>query len=798
MSTDATQFAPAEQYDTYEQYAPESPFEQRYDFAAESPAATEADVWETAALESPFISQYGDGSTEASYEEASFRELLFDLYDTEMDRFLGELVQEAAAAAAEQANAMGETASESVTEQFLDNWIEPVREHAERMLDGISESLAQVDAASLTESQLDEVFQQFEPEGTGLEQYFEGFLKSLWNKAKKIASGAIDLAKKGAFKVISMIPGLSGLINRLKALVAPLLKRVLKMAMDQLPPRLRPIAVQLARKIVPGFQGEEEESLEGQAAVPDVATLQRELDETVASLLFARDENEQEAVLAEQLYQGERADEGVPISAYQEAREQFVDSLERGQDPREALEQFLPVLAALMPVAKTVIGIIGRPRVVGFLAGYLAKLIERYIGADASKQLSQAVVDAGLRMIGLEVAGESDLRQLAPNVIAGTVEDTMRRVAQLDETTLENPHLLEAAVNEAFHEAAAENFPSSELIPDLHEAAQVRGVWVSLPLRGRRKYYKKYTQVFDVELTPQLAGSVRTFGGKTLASYLKDKLGITGPVRARVHLYQALPGGWPSRIARFERIGGGGRGSWMQLHPLTPEAAAALLQHPRLGRAVPGRYLTSRMRPAVGQRFYYLQIEGARPAQVRRSSEVNLTLDFPGDEVRAFVYLSEADAQDIAAKVRRRELTAVITLAKRVYAAGVETALGGDLQRHVKIRHEALDQEEFLGGALKRLAQVVLDHLKARVVEWLGKAVGDYFQSRGAEFIAAAEDPADGVTIVVTIKSPPGFPFVRKLLKGEFVSPVELANPAALFKGSPTYAVKTVPGFRFD
>ena len=798
MSTDATQFSPAEEYETYEQqWAPESPFEQRYDFTADAPAEAESNLWETATLESPFISQYGDGSTEASLEEESFRELLFNLYDTEMDRFLDELVQEAAAAAAEQANAMGETASQAVTEQFLNNWVEPVRDHAEQMLDGISESLAQVDPASLTETQLDEVFEQFEPEGTGLEQYFEGFLKGLWNKAKKIASGAIDLAKKGAFTALSMIPGVSGLINRLKSLVAPLLQRVLNMAMDKLPPSLRPIAVQLARKIVPGYTGEEE-SLDGQPAVPDVTTLQRELDETVTTLFFAGGENEQEAVLAEQLYQGERADEGVPISAYQEAREQFVDSLEQGQDPREALEQFLPVLAAIMPVAKTVIGIIGRPRVVGFLAGYLAKLIERYVGADAARQLSQAVVDTGLRMIGLEVAGEADMRRLAPNVIAGTIEDTMRRVAQFDETTLENPHLLEAAVNEAFQEAAAENFPSSELVPDLHEAAHVRGAWVAMPLKGRRKYYKKYTQVFDVEITPQLAESVRTFGGKTLASYLKDKLGITGAVRARVHLYQTLPGGWPSRIARFERIGGGGRGSWMQLHPLTPEAAATLLQHPRLGRAVPGAYLTSRMRPAVGQRFYYLEIAGARAAQTRRSSEVNLTLDFPGDEVRTFIYLSEADAQEIAAKVRRRELTSVITLAKRVYAAGVDTALGGDLQRHVKIRHEALDQEEFLGGALKRLAQVVLDQLKARVTEWLGKAVGDYFQSRGAEFVAAAEDPADGVTILVTIKSPPGFPFVRKLLKGEFVNPMDLANPAALFKGSPAFAVTTVPGFRFD
>ena len=50
------------------------------------------------------------------------------------------------------------------------------------------------------------------------------------------------------------------------------------------------------------------------------------------------------------------------------------------------------------------------------------------------------------------------MQQLAPQAIASAVEDTVRRLGELDEATLENPTLLEAAVTEAFHEAAAENF----------------------------------------------------------------------------------------------------------------------------------------------------------------------------------------------------------------------------------------------------------------------------------------------------------------------------------------------------
>ena len=74
-----------------------------------------------------------------------------------------------------------------------------------------------------------------------------------------------------------------------------------------------------------------------------------------------------------------------------------------------------------------------------------------------------------------------------------------------------------------------------------------------MPLGRRRKYYKKYTQVFDVEITPQIADALKTFGGTTLSAFLKDQLGVTPPVRARVHLYQAIPGTTLRRIAQLEQ-----------------------------------------------------------------------------------------------------------------------------------------------------------------------------------------------------------------------------------------------------
>ena len=214
----------------------------------------------------------------------------------------------------------------------------------------------------------------------------------------------------------------------------------------------------------------------------------------------------------------------------------------------------------------------------------------------------------------------------------------------------EEPALLEAAVTDAFHAAAAENFPPQVLVPELHEAS-VPATWVAMPRGRRRKHYKKYTRVFDVEITPQVAESMATFGGARLAAVLKDQLGVVPPVRARVHLYQAIAGTTLRRIAALERtVPGLGKGAGAaQLHPLTVEAAGTLLQQPKLGRNVPGTYVSSRGAVAVGQRFYYLEIAGARPITVatgagapavRRTSDVNVTLDFPKDEFRVFVYFS--------------------------------------------------------------------------------------------------------------------------------------------------------------
>ncbi len=799
MSTTETESATS-------QYVPFTPFQESYAFEAEPATSRLLERADTGPIASPFVSEYGGVVTETP-EASELQELLSELYDQEFDETLSDLAHEAWEAVTQRTEPFGEAGMGESEEQFLQEWSRPARQAAEAMLENISQAAAEHDLASMNEAEIDRFFETFEPRETGLEQHFENFLGGLWNKVKSIAKKAVSVVGKG----LTMIPGISGLIGKLKALVKPLLDRVLRTAIDKLPPTLQPYARQLAQRVL-GTSGEsEDEQFAAAPSAPDISAVQQQFDLEAATMMFAPDELEQELVVGEATAESER-DPGPAVAQLHEARARFVDQLESGADPEQAMEQFLPAIMAVLPIARTVIGLIGRGRVIETLAGFLTSFVSQYVPREAATKLSSAIVDAGMRMLSLETPGEVEEpgSRVAYEAIAQSVEDTVRRVSELDEAVFEEPELFEAAVTEAFHEAAAENFPPQVIVPELHEAS-LHATWVAMPRRGPRKYYKKYTHVFDVEITPQIADTLTTFRGAKLGAFLKDQLGVTPPVRARVHLYQAIAGTTLRRIARFERgVPGLGSGPHrgVLFQPLTVQAAGTLLQHPKLGRDVAGAFRSTRHVVSIGQRFYYLEIAGAHPVTVaaargaqgavRRTSDVNVALDFRKDEFRVCVYLSEADAQEIAAKIRSRDLTSVLVLAKKVYEAGVQVALGGDIRRHVKVLSELPTQEQLFGVGLKQLTAEVRDRVTKAVAAWVGQALAEYLKAGAGEFVTATEDPADGVTMVVHIVNPPGAPLVRRLLKGEGIDAGALKDVGSLFKGKPQLSVNTVPGFRFE
>jgi hypothetical protein len=238
------------------------------------------------------------------------------------------------------------------------------------------------------------------------------------------------------------------------------------MAIGKLPEAVRPAAQQLAdrlfnRKPKSAPADASAASGAGDATAPEgagsgaqdsagasVTEIQQEFDQQIANLFLASDEVEMELEVARA-----RSDErGAATPVYAEldqARERFIQELEQLRDGEEAGPQIQNFVQAIIPALRLGIKLIGRGKVVNFLANLLAKLIAKLIGPAAAPALSKAIVDIGLRMMTLEVSPQDESRAAA-SAVAATVEETVRRVSALPDYVLDNQELLEGFALEAF------------------------------------------------------------------------------------------------------------------------------------------------------------------------------------------------------------------------------------------------------------------------------------------------------------------------------------------------------------
>ncbi|HSJ97395.1 MAG TPA: hypothetical protein VLC53_09995, partial [Myxococcota bacterium] len=575
----------------------------------------------------------------------------------------------------------------------------------------------------------------------------------------------------------------------------------------KLPVALQPVARKLAERL-PFLKEHEEAAAPPASPSPEseVAAIQLEFDRQVANLVFAHDETEQQLELAEALAEAPAGD-AYPAAELDEARARFVERLERlqeGEDPSPHIQQYV---RAILGALKIGINVVGRTRVVNFLAGLLAKLIRRFVGPKFAPPLSKAIVDAGLRLIQLEATAEDESRAAA-SAVAATVEETVRKVAALPGYVLESQEMLEGFALEAFEQAAAANLPpvlpeqTYRSRPDLAQARRLRGTWILMP-RGRRKRYKKFSRRLPVRIVPHALAKVESFEGVPLSEFLEEQLGVEPgeEVEALVHLYEALPGTRLPELARLEEHtpGLGEAEGYRQLHPLTEEAAGVLLGEVELGRDPVSAELDA---SGAGQRLYYLEVPGRKPlaapgapgrAPLRRPTQLRLVLDFPKNELRLYFFLSEIRAQSVAVKLRQQgHVGSVVAHLRGYIARGLRTALSGAFGR-MRILHEAVTPDQWT-GALRRLPAFLHNAFLGRVQEWALKALAEHLKKDASLFIKCAEDTADGVTVALTFANPPGLEQLRKVLRGDPLSIASLRLPA----GSPTASVRFAPGFLRD
>jgi hypothetical protein len=690
-------------------------------------------------------------------------------------------------------------------ERYADSQLSAVRFEAQQYLEALEVGLTGKDIESFTDEQLDEALDRLDPQTGELTPAGEEFIGALVRKAKKVVKFVANTAKtvgKAVGKVAGVVLG--PILKKLKGLINPLLKRVLSIAIGRLPAPLQPAARALAARLT--SEAYEDEAIYEGASTPanltDVEALAESFDAALAEAITGESMDEFVGESGE-----DREDEGADgreLERLAEARGVLIDRLRGAGDDEDlapAVEQFVPALLGALRIG---INLVGRPKVVRFLAGYLGQLIRKWVGPNLSGPLSNAIVDTGLRLVMLEAEGdarETRVDEAAPIALATVVEDTVRRLAESEDYILENEELMQLATANAFGQAVASHFPQRFVRPALRQAPSIGGTFVARRPRSVRAY-RKYSRTPEVELTAQIADTLPTFGGTTVGAVLRAA-GATFPIRARMHIYQATVGTALPRMIRADRANGGGRGRGVasQVHPLTPNAAGLLLREPRLGVAIGPAFLRTRNRIAVGQRFYLLEpigaagalalSGGASAAAARLSpSRAWTVVNLRRSKITVGLYLSEADAQAAAEGIRQgRGGTALLQALTTVYRSASQPgaeSLNGQLRI---VREDSEDHEEFApaGPALPPATTALL---RKRLDAWVLPALATWARDNGEAFARAAAHPDPGVTLRIRLSGVPG---LGTLAQGAGMAGAAAANA---LRGTPTIAISVTSGRR--
>ncbi len=217
----------ASQGDTYDDRQCSSAFLDVQSFVREEPEAPPA-ARSGAPAWSPFLSVYesdeGENPADEPVREA-YSTLVNDLYDEEFDESLFELLTSARGLHQDHL-ASGHSLADA--DRIVTQHFSQLMRESESMLDAMARELGSRDAVTL-DREMDLFAERYAP-ASALEPEFQDFLGKL---VKKIGKGVRSVAKT-AVKGIATL-GLGPILNRIKALVRPLLNKVLQKAIGRLP-----------------------------------------------------------------------------------------------------------------------------------------------------------------------------------------------------------------------------------------------------------------------------------------------------------------------------------------------------------------------------------------------------------------------------------------------------------------------------------------------------------------------------------------------------------------------------------
>lgn len=714
-------------------------------------------------------------------QDDEFGETLYELIGELTSKFEGIIENESV----NQPNYRGEML------RRLEMYVDPLIKATESMLETMAQGAEQTDLRTMSDLEIDEFIDSYvlsEEQQVKFENW--GFFKAIKKVAKKAVKKGVRLAKRG-LKVAAKF-GFGFVFRKLKKVAMQLMKKVVATAINKLPIYLRPAAHKLRKR----YFGKEVELEEGNDSVIDVGQLQLEFNIQVAELIFA--DNELALEMEEEHYHNEESGIANPIRELSQAREVFIQNITNLNDQEDLLPHVEKFLPAILPALRIGIKLIGREKTIKYIAGYVAKLIRRLVGSRLSKPLADAIVRAGMGYFQLEVGSEQNEARLAGTAVAAIVEETVRKVADFPEYVHEDPQLLEGFVLEAFEQAAAKYLP--QLLPEeaylkkprLRHDIKYRGVWLSRSGKGKSIVFKKYSKVPRVKISPHKARAIKTFRKNRLNKFLQDQLGLPEgqTIEAQVHLYELVSGSMLSQITKFEQnvpgLGTASPVAYDQLLPLTKEVAGLLLDEPELGQDVVPRFLASQQIGEIGQRYYFLEIEGMRPRvsvegskkMLSRSSQAHAILDFPKNQAQISLYLNEREAQELTTQLRDHQtIGAVMVSLSELLDEQVKSAFSG---YQLKLIHGSVMPNSTF-TALKRVPVKLLERLTTNVKELLGRGLSNFIKKNYEKLIQIAADPADGLTFQIILKDPLGMTKIGEALAGRITPADSNTVDAQLF-----------------
>jgi hypothetical protein len=710
------------------------------------------------ALETPFAEAMAVGD-ESTYEALAFESVVSELEDEEFDEAVQGLVDEAAARhLASSASWSSESEAPALAANEVEAWVGGVAAEADRLLERLAEQFTDRTYETINVNEVESEGMRMIAEAGPLSLATEQFLGKLVKKVKGAVKGAINLAKKGIALAGKILP-VGRIFDALRKLVQPLLKRVLQMAMNKLPESVRPYAKQLADKLFGNKESEAPQT--GPVAVGEITEA---FDARLAESLLAPTEAYANTVAQEA--EAEAENEALshdPVATLDAARARLANQLEAatpGVSPIAEVEQFIPVVMAAMPIVRLGLKIVGRDKVVRFLADKLAGLIKGHIGPQAAQALARPIVDVGLRMLSLEAESSGGASAIGAEAMVATLEDTIRAVGELPAEAFENPLRLEAETHEAFVEAAARHVPRALLARNLGaiETTQDRGVWVYMPRVTRPCYrYKKYTHVFRVPVSRPVARAIRFPSGDTLETRLLDAGARVWPVQTEVHLYESLPGTQLGHLAAFEAGVSANEASEAasEFEELTPEVASMLVNEPGLGRRTPGRHQRHRSR-----RLFRVVAPGMRVRRAKRFS-VRLDVSAASPVLRLHLRMSEREAHEISSALAKKAHTQVIAHMRQCVGAAFRTALTARLARRLAEKAGSPVPPDRPAALAEKIADGLLTVVSARLPE------------SATALAQAARDAARGLTLTFEFK----FTDKAALVTGDPAAPTLTIRP---------------------